>query len=574
MQEQPRPLPTVLSSVGALSGILDAVPHPIFVKDADTRFLTVNQAMCRLMGRTYEELVGKTDYDFVPPEQADIYRGNDLRVLNTGEPNDNEELLTDSDGRLRIVVTEKKRLILQDGSRLIVGCITDISAFRQAEALIRHNAEHDALTGLLNRRGFQKASEAMAAAVDETRPLSVLLIDLDRFKPVNDIHGHTMGDAILCAVASRISGSVRGADAVARIGGDEFAVLCRGGDGATDDAMALSERLIAEISKPIGIREGADVVRIGASIGIAEAPRNGTDIEQLLHCADMAMYRAKSRGTGRFCFYEPAMETDLRDRAALEADLRIAIAEDQIVPFYQPILNLSDRSLTGFEVLARWQHPTRGLIGPDVFIPIAEQVGLITEITLPLLRKACRDAIQWPSEIALAINISPRQLLDATLPIRLLAVLSETDFAPGRLEVEITESALVSDIGAAGAMLNGLRSLGIKSALDDFGTGYSSMYHLREMRFDKIKIDRSFIQSMQTSAESSRVVSAFLALAGVLDLPVVAEGIESADIMNSVIDKGCAFGQGFFFAEALPAHDVPDLLKHLRIGDQARTSAA
>jgi PAS domain S-box-containing protein len=221
-----------LSSIEALSGIIDAVPHPIFVKDEETRFIAVNQAMCRLMGRTHAELVGATDYDFVPREQAEIYRHNDILVLSTGEANGNEELFTDGEGRLRIIVTEKKRLVLPGGARLIVGCITDISAFRHAEALILHNAEHDALTGLVNRRVFQrKASEAVSEALAGGPGASILLIDLDRFKPVNDVHGHTIGDAVLCAVASRLTASVRDTDTVARLGGDEFAVLYRCGEG-------------------------------------------------------------------------------------------------------------------------------------------------------------------------------------------------------------------------------------------------------------------------------------------------------------------------------------------------------
>lgn len=574
MSKHSKPVPPILSSVDALSGIIDAVPHPIFVKDEESRFVTVNEAMCRLMGRSHDDLIGRTDYDFVPREQADIYRGNDIRVLSSGESNDNEELLTDKDGRLRIIVTEKKRLVLAGGTRLIVGCITDISDFRQAEALIRHNAEHDALTGLPNRRLFySKAAAAVAEAADGGMRCAVLLVDLDRFKPVNDIHGHATGDAILCAVASRLTASVRETDTVARMGGDEFAVLCRyPADSGAERVAALAERLVSDVSKAIAIGDENASVSIGASIGIAEAPKHATDIDRLLHFADLAMYRAKSSGRGRFCFYDPSMEIELRDQAAMEADLRTAIAQGQIVPFYQPIFDLSEGSLVGFEVLARWQHPARGTIGPDLFIPVAERLGLATDITLPLLSRACRDAARWPRELTLAFNISPLQLHEPTLPLRLLAVLSETDFPPNRIEIEITESALVGDTDAARAMLATLRGLGMKSSLDDFGTGYSNMYHLQEMYFDKIKIDRSFVQSMQEDPEKGRIISAFVALARVLELPVVAEGIETRDAMTRAIEGGCSYGQGYYFGRAVPAGDVPKIIDELGDGAVRRAS--
>ena len=567
MSKHAKPVPAILSSVDALSGIIDAVPHPIFVKDEESRFVTVNEAMCQLMGRSYDDLVGRTDYDFVPREQADIYRGNDIRVLSSGEPNENEELHTDREGRLRIVVTEKKRLVLASGIRLVVGCITDISDFRQAEALIRHNAEHDALTGLPNRRLFySKASAAVAEAADGGMRCSVLLVDLDRFKPVNDIHGHATGDAILCAVASRLSASVRETDTVARMGGDEFAVLCRyPRDSGAERVAALAERLVAEVSQSIGIGDDDASVTVGASIGLAEAPKDATDIERLLHFADLAMYRAKSSGRGRFCFYEPSMESELRDQAAMESDLRKAIGEGQIVPHYQPIFDLVAGKLVGFEVLARWQHPTKGAIGPDEFIPVAERLGLATDITLPLLRRACYDAAHWPKALTLALNISPLQLHEPMLPLRLLAVLSEADFPPSRIEIEITESALVGDTDAARTMLTTLRGLGMKSSLDDFGTGYSNMYHLQEMYFDKIKIDRSFVQSMQDDPEKGRIISAFVALARILELPVVAEGIETQDALDRAIEGGCSFGQGFYFSSAVPAGDVPRLLDELQM---------
>lgn len=551
------------ADIAAFRGVIDAVPHPIFVKDEGTRFLVVNQMMCDFMNRTYDELIGKVDHDFIPKEQADVFRGNDFRVLSTGEVNENEELFDAGGGEIRTIVTRKKRLVMPDGKRLLVGSITDISDFRRAEALIRHLAEHDALTGLPNRRHFAaKTKDATVRLGHSTTTYSILLVDLDRFKPVNDVYGHTAGDAVLCEIATRIQGLVRMGDTIARLGGDEFAVIC-----AIDPALETSEeasallanRIITKIQAPIDV--GGTKVELGASIGIAQCPADGTDPNTLLQLADIAMYAAKRSGRGKYRFFDESLGAAVRDQANLEGDLRRAVAEHQILPHYQPLMDLSRGSLAGFEILAQWQHPERGSVPPDVFIPLAEKLGLISQLTFELLRTACLDAKRWPDQLVLALNLSPVQLTDNMLPMQILGVLSEAGFPPNRLEIEITEGALVKDLQVAKSVLTSFQNLGMKISLDNFGGGYSNMYHLPELRFDKVKIDRSFIQSLRDNPESVTIVNAILDLSKRLGLPAIAHRVGDAEAVMRLIEGGGEFGQGHTFGKAVSASEAADIIR-------------
>ena len=562
----------------AFRGVIDVVPHPIFVKDEQTRFVVVNELFCGLMGHPFEELIGKTDYDFFPKEQADVFRGNDLRVLNTGEANENEELFGGEAEKIRTIITRKKRVEMSDGSRLLVGCITDISDFRRTEALVRHLADHDALTGLPNRRLLtEKIKEAVTTSKLSNTSYSILLIDLDRFKPVNDVYGHTVGDAVLCEIASRLQSVVREGDTVARLGGDEFAVICcanRTSENPKDEASNLASRIIAKISIPISV--GEHTFNVGASVGIALCPEHGTDKDGLLKSADIAMYKAKHDGRGRFHFFEMAMDAEVRSRASLEGDLRRAVATHEIHPHYQPLMELSKGKLVGFEILARWQHATLGNISPDIFIPIAEKLGLISTLTRDLLRAACNDAKAWPDDLVLALNLSPLQLTDPMLPLQILAVLNETEFSPNRLEIEITEGALVKDLLGAKAILTSFQNLGVKISLEDFGMGYSNMYNLADLRFDKIKIDRSFIQSMGGNPESLAIVNAVLALSKRLGVPTLAEGVENKEAMMKLIESGCEFGQGYLFGKAVPASETSEIIAQahdLEVSGRKNTAA-
>ncbi|MCZ8548623.1 EAL domain-containing protein [Mesorhizobium qingshengii] len=434
-------------------------------------------------------------------------------------------------------------------------------ALEEAQAQAETLARYDALTGLANRRVLADELEKALSRVDRGEAhFAVLLIDLDRFKPINDIHGHSAGDFVLGEITARLKTLVRMHDTLARLGGDEFAIICevdREGREPTETPIALAERIIAAISAPVSI--GARVVEVGASIGIALCPADGLNADALLHAADIAMYRAKQAGRGTFRFYEESMDTELKALAALEADIQAALAANEIEPHYQPLIELSDGRLLGFEILARWHHAERGVMAPDVFIPIIERLGLMPEFTLTMLRRACLDAQEWPADLKLSLNISPHELTDLLFPIRLLAVLSEHGFAPHRLEIEITENALVADLQTAKTILQSLQRVGTKIALDDFGTGYSSLYHLRELKLDKIKIDRSFIQSMKDDPESAKIVYGIIGLAKSLALPTTAEGIEDAEILERLNEAGCEIGQGYHFGKAMPASDASAL---------------
>ena len=472
-------------------------------------------------------------------------------------------------------MTQKKRLTLSDGSYLLVGCIADISNFRRAEALIRHNAEHDALTGLPNRRLFtNRIRSAVEGAQRGEEASVVLLIDLDGFKPINDIHGHTAGDSLLCEIATRLTGLVRSSDLAARLGGDEFAIISQHESAAESylDAAALANRIIGRLQEPFVVADAT--INVGASIGIAVCPDDGLDAESLLRSADLAMYAAKENGRSTFRFYEPSMQAEIRRRAALDLDFREALSSGSIRPYYQPLIELASGRLVGFEVLARWRHATAGFVPPESFIPIAEKLGLISELTLSLLRKACGDAKTWPADLMLSLNISPLQLKDRLLPMQLVQIMRDAGIAPTRLEIEITEGALVPDLQAARAILTSFRNLGIGVALDDFGSGYSGIYRLRELPIDKIKIDRLFIQSMRENPQSAKIVSAILGLGKSLSLPITAEGIEDADMLARVTEGGCEIGQGFYFGKAMPASEAGALIEELRGAAGSRTLIA
>jgi diguanylate cyclase (GGDEF)-like protein len=427
------------------------------------------------------------------------------------------------------------------------------AAARQAEAIARH----DALTGLTNRRYFVEALETLRGRMTEGRRGAVLLIDLDRFKPVNDLYGHAAGNAVLCTVAERLEALLPAGGVAARLGGDEFALLVPF-TGSSENIKRLAQQMIASLTAPIAWNDGE--VKIGATVGIALVTGDD-DADALLHAADLAMYQGKREGRGTFRVFEDSMDTELRERAALEAELREAVESGEIEPFYQPVVSLPGRDCVGFEVLARWRHPTRGLLGPNHFIAIAEETGMIADLSYRLLRQACRDAVSWPPHLQLAVNIAPQQFQDRGLAQRILGILAETGFSPQRLEVEITESALVQDLEAARATLTSLQNLGVRIALDDFGTGYSSLYHLRELKFDKLKIDRSYVDTITLSEERAKLVDAIISLGRSLGLVTTAEGIETDASVDWLSGQGCDFGQGYLFGKPMPKEEVDSMLK-------------
>ncbi|NNM74515.1 putative bifunctional diguanylate cyclase/phosphodiesterase [Enterovirga aerilata] len=431
-------------------------------------------------------------------------------------------------------------------------------------------ARRDALTALPNRRMLIETIEAATAANPLRTPSAAFLIDLDRFKPVNDVYGHPAGDAVLCEVAERLNELLPKDAIAARLGGDEFSVFLPN-DANSADLIRLAQQIITRLSDPI-LWEHAKI-DIGATVGIALFPTDGQDAEALLRAADIAMYRGKREGRGTFRFFEQKMDEELKERVTLEIALRHAIQSGEIRPHYQPLVALPSHKLLGFEVLARWYHPQRGIISPDIFIPLAEDSGMITELCYGLLRQACADARSWPGDLGLSINISPYQFKDRLLAARILSILRETGFDARRLEIEITESALTNDIEVARATLGVLQSAGVSIALDDFGTGYSSLYHLRELKFDKIKIDRSFVQSLENQ-ESAKIISAIIGLGQSLGILTTAEGIESTTNSEWLAARGCTYGQGFLFGPPVPASGAAKLIENTAPTKQPSRRAA
>ncbi|MPZ38117.1 MAG: EAL domain-containing protein [Rhizobiales bacterium] len=427
----------------------------------------------------------------------------------------------------------------------------DITVQKRAEAELAHMARYDALTGLANRALFlEKVNEGLARMANQGDPFSVLMLDLDRFKQVNDSLGHAIGDSILKAVADRLRRLVRDDDVVARLGGDEFAIIQTSDTNQHDQATVLANRILSILTEPYDI-DGRKIV-IGTSIGITLAPYDAVTADALVGHADLALYKAKSEGRNRFRFFETAMEAEARERRDLEEDLRRAILREEFELHYQTIIDVGRRECCGAEALVRWRHPERGLLFPDQFIGLAEDSGLIMPLGEWILRRACTDAIQWPSQLKVAVNLSPLQLKQTNLLDALKSILRESGLDSRRLELEITETVLVEKNEENLAVLHEIKDLGISIVLDDFGTGYSSMRYLQMFPFDKIKIDKSFIQSMINHADSAAIVCAITGLGRGLDTETTAEGVETADQLAFLRTAGCQLAQGYLFSRPVP----------------------
>jgi diguanylate cyclase (GGDEF)-like protein len=395
---------------------------------------------------------------------------------------------------------------------------------------------------------------ALARARRHGHELAVLMVDLDRFKPVNDRHGHMVGDMVLKEVAGRLSRCLRASDVRARYGGDEFVVVID--ETEAGNARHAAERIVERLSLPIGFGELA--VTIGASIGIARYPSDALTDDELLRKADSALYRAKNNGRGGVCLYDAKLDETLAERHALEQELREGIAQKQLVPYYQPIVDLEQRSVRSLELLCRWRHPARGMLGPDKFIALAEDSGLIGPLTMSLLDQACQDMARFPGPWRVSFNVAPQQIQDENLVPQLLAILKQHGVPPSRLDVELTETALVNDTARARSVILALKSAGMTVTLDDFGTGYSSLSYLAEMTFDKIKIDRSFVRTLHQRPESAKIVQAIVGLSRSLGVHTVAEGVETEEQARALEKLGCNYAQGYLFGRAVRAQDLAD----------------
>jgi len=528
-----------------LDSIIENIPIAVFAKDAkDSRYILLNRAGEEYYGMPREAMLGKTPEQIFPREIARVVSEQDRRVVDSGTPMVLEGHLLEVGVKGHDRLVNSRKLLVRDGSgapQYLVGVIEDVTERITNEARISHLAHHDALTDLPNRSAFNAAlDERLERAQEGSTSFAVLSLDLDRFKEVNDVFGHPVGDMLMRAAADRIA--VEADDAfVARIGGDEFMILMPE-DARREDVLTLAERLVEVIGKELEIDDYLS--QVGVSVGIAVYPDDGVDAATLLANADSALYRAKREGRGRVCFFESEMDQELRDRRLLQHDLRQALEQNQLLVYFQPQARM-DGEVIGFEALLRWNHPTRGFVPPDQFIPLAEETGLIVEIGEWVLREACREAASWPRPLQVAVNLSPVQFQAGDLERSIHQILLETGLSPTRLEVEITEGVLIGDFTRALNLLRRLKALGVRIAMDDFGTGYSSLSYLQSFPFDKIKIDRSFISNLEATPQSAEIVRAVLSLAHALNIPVVAEGVETEAQRAFLADEACEEMQGY-----------------------------
>ncbi|WP_206188446.1 putative bifunctional diguanylate cyclase/phosphodiesterase [Parasedimentitalea denitrificans] len=427
----------------------------------------------------------------------------------------------------------------------------------KAEQAAQKIARHDALTGLANRRAFSDHIDELTAPENGEDGIMVMMLDLDRFKAVNDLHGHAGGDYVLTEVAKRINAMIEDGDFVARLGGDEFAITLAPGS-TVEHAERTARRLLTAVGKPFRI-DGKNVL-VGTSIGISRVVL-GQGVSEALQLADQALYSAKKAGRGQFAWYDAELDELAKERRQLEQDLRLAVRNKEIVPYFQPVFDMATDKLGGFEALARWKHPERGMVSPEIFIEIAEDIGLISELGWSMLEKACKAACHWDSSLKVAVNFSPIQFRDPNLVDMVEKILRETGFDPLRLEVEITESAIMLDFDLAKASIERLRDLGVSLALDDFGTGFSSLSNLRTLPFDRLKIDRSFVSNINDCPENQKIVAGILAMAHGLELDVTAEGIESELDHDYLCARDCQLGQGFHYAKPLAVEEVDWMLE-------------
>ncbi|HKT15081.1 MAG TPA: EAL domain-containing protein [Allosphingosinicella sp.] len=531
--------------------LFEANPVPLFVCEGDN-IVSANEAAARYYGYAADGL----GFDSV--EQlfhVDDWHDARRAIVGGCVPPDRIWRQQRSDGTQLESILFTREIEHEGRPATLVG-VFDVTERRRAEARVEYMARHDELTGLPNRAYCREALAAMMAGLEaKGGSVAVLMIDLDHFKDVNDSLGHSIGDALLAAAAKRMLGLAPADVMVARIGGDEFAMLVPFDCGG-ERAFEMAARLVEEMAKPFKIE--AHGLTIGATVGIALAPVDSAEPESLVKFADLALYSAKQEGRSAWRRFTPEMDVAAQDRRRLENDLRRAIRNGELVIHYQPLIDLQSGRTDGYEALLRWHHPERGLVPPSEFIPFAEEIGLIDTIGSHVLQTACRQAALWPDATKLAVNISPLQFRDSRVLQMTAQALATSGLDPTRLELEITEAVLMQKKEGVIATLNGLRALGVGIAMDDFGTGYSSLSYLLSFPFSKIKIDRSFVDELDQRPESQAIVRAIIGLGVSLGMAVTAEGIEQASVLEYLKTAGCPQGQGYLFARAAPADELPD----------------
>jgi len=548
---------------------INNMPQGLCMFDQDRRLIVSNQlyaSMYRLHpadiqpGMLLEDIVALR-----------IARGNEPKIGADGYLQRRMDLVTNERDDGDVVELQDGRMIsilhhpMPGGGW--VSTHQDITEHQRNQERIQYLARHDALTELANRTLFQQQIEELQPRVARGEQMAVLAIDLDHFKNVNDTLGHGAGDALLKEVAARLIRCCRDTDMVARLGGDEFAVLQVAIEQPISGA-ALARRIIAAMAQPFDLR-GQQFV-IGASIGIAVAPLDGTDPDTLMKCSDLALYRAKAEGRNTFHFYESGMDTAQQRRRTIEAGLRSALNRGEFALAYHPLINIARHKVSGFEALLRWNSPEHGPVSPVDFIPVAEETGLIVQIGEWVLREACATAARWPNDIEVAVNLSPIQFKSRGLVEQVESALADAGLNPKRLDLEITESVLLLDSKLTLGTLHKLKDLGLKLSMDDFGTGYSSLSYLRSFPFDKIKIDRSFVSDSSNSDDAKAIVKAVIGLGQSLGMTTTAEGVETEAQLDLIRQQGCTEAQGFLFSKPLAAHDVDAWVAQFQAGRAAQ----
>lgn len=529
--------------------LFEGNPAPMFVYDPDSETVrSFNDAAREHFGLSEDAATGMpANRLFADDEwaQARLALSGDLPVRDRIW----QQRRADGDALESILFTRDTGFA---GSAGTIVCVFDVTERRRAEAKIAHMARHDALTGLANRTQCREALGALLRNPDAA--VGLLVVDLDHFKIVNDTYGHLVGDLLLEHVAVRMVATAPTGSLAARLGGDEFAVVLPAGL-AMPEIISAAVGIVAAMREPFVIEDHR--LLIGATVGVAAAPVHAGDAETLIRFADLALYSAKADQRGTVVLFDPEMDTAARERHRLENDLREAIRTGGLEVHYQPLIDLQTGAIQGYEALVRWNHPERGLIGPDHFIPLAEETGLIDLIGQFVLNTACAEAATWSNDETLAVNVSPVQFRNANLLRVVTQALAHSQLPPARLEIELTEAVLIEKSPQVAATMAALRSLGVGISMDDFGTGYSSLSYLLSYPFTKIKIDKSFVSSLDTKPNSQAIVKAIIGLGGSLGMTVTAEGIEQGSVLDYLKSQGCGQGQGYLFGEAKPAGQLP-----------------
>jgi diguanylate cyclase (GGDEF)-like protein/PAS domain S-box-containing protein len=546
--------------------LFDGNPVPMIVCALDgERILSVNDAAIQHYGYSRAEfeklsIRGLQAFDTELPWTGD--RSSDEQAARTWKH-------VRADGTLIDLAIYSRQLTHGDQPAVLLA-LMDITERKRAEARLAFMAQHDSLTGLPNRNLLrQQMDDILPHTRRSAEKVAVMMFGLDNFKAVNDALGHGAGDKLLRGVAKRLRSTLREEDALARLNSDEFAIVQRG-VSRPEDAVLLAKRLLEAIGEPY-LLDGHSVV-IGASIGIAMSPGDGEESEKLLKSADMALSRAKNEFRGTFSFFEAEMDARAQSRRKIEIDLRSAIENDGLRPYYQPLVDLATGRITGFEALVRWPHPERGMISPAEFIPVAEETGLINPLGGLMLRRACFDAAQWPDDVRVAVNLSPLQFRTGDLLSIVTDALKQSGLPARRLELEITETLLLEKSSQVQATLHALRALGVRISMDDFGTGYSSLSYLRSFPFDKIKIDQSFVRDLGANRDAQAIVRSIISLGKGLGVTITAEGVETEAELSCLRAEGCHEGQGFLFSRARPHAEIVSLLQAQR-GEGAEDAA-